>query len=444
MPRTQASGGAVTTRAAKPTPPSASRGLVTVVFTDIDGSTEMAERLGDRQWQKLLTRHDSVARKSVDEYGGRTVKSVGDGVVAVFDTPGAGVAWALSMAAGASALGVSIRAGVHTGEVDVVPGDLAGIAVHVASRVCDLAEAGSVLVTSTVKDLAMGGDFTFTSQGSHTLRGVSRRWRLFEAAARDGHDVTAAPSARSSRSGTRRTPAKATGTRAAAKPDVRVVIADDHPLWRATLRQVLERSRGFRIVGEAADGAEAIKITQEEKPDVVLLDMEMPSVHGIDVAREIVAAAVGSKFLVLSSHEDRETVLAAVEAGATGYLLKTADAGDIRDAVRRVAAGEIVFPAAQAEFVLGALRSRPSSDTVRGAERPGKIPAALSKREGEVLQLMAQGLTNQAIAQRLVVSLKTVESHVSSIFTKLEIPPTDDLHRRVTAVVAFITQESTS
>jgi DNA-binding NarL/FixJ family response regulator len=123
-------------------------------------------------------------------------------------------------------------------------------------------------------------------------------------------------------------------------------------------------------------------------------------------------------------------------------LLKTADAADIRDAVRRVATGEIAFPAAQAEVVLGALRERPTDRQPAPAD-DGRRVAALSKREGEVLQLMAKGLTNQGIAERLVVSLKTVESHVSSIFSKLEIPPTDDLHRRVTAVVAYITTPST-
>jgi DNA-binding NarL/FixJ family response regulator/class 3 adenylate cyclase len=416
--------------------PSPSRSLATVVFTDIDGSTEMAERLGDRQWQQLLERHDTFARDLVAEYGGRTVKTVGDGVVAVFDTPGAGVACALTMTADATDLGLSVRAGVHTGECDFLPNDLAGIAVHVAARVCDLAEPGGVLVTSTVKDLAMGSDFDFVSTGSHTLRGVSRRFRLFTATARKPGATPKPGRKPSRRTAAKRTPARTNAT----TPDVRVVIADDHPLWRATLRQVLERTRGIRIVGEAADGADAVKAAQAEQPDVIVLDMEMPSVHGIDVARELASNGSGTRVLVLSSHDDRETVLAAVEAGACGYLLKTADAADIRDAIRRIAAGEIVFPAAQAEFVLGALRKREPSAVAPLPAQPRSGSAALSKREAEVLSLMAEGLTNQAIANRLVVSLKTVESHVSSIFTKLEIPPTDDLHRRVTAVVAYITR----
>ena len=352
------------------------------------------------------------------------------------------------MVSGASHHGLSLRAGLHTGECDFVPGDLAGIAVHVASRVCDMAEPGAVLVTSTVKDLAMGGDFVFKAEGSHALRGVSRRWRLFSAEVRDAADepAKARPAKRAPRQ--RAAPRRTTRTSSpsTAKEEVRVVIADDHPLWRATLRQVLERSRGFRIVGEAADGAAAITVTRDERPDVVVLDMEMPSVHGLDVARELSDAAASAKVLVLSSHEDRETVLAAVEAGAAGYLLKTADASDIRDAIRRVAGGEIVFPPAQAEVVLSALRNRRPNGSGSNAPRASSgAPAAmavLSKREGEVLQLMAEGLANQAIAQRLVVSLKTVESHVSSIFTKLEIPPTDDLHRRVTAVVAYIGRPS--
>jgi len=221
-----------------------------------------------------------------------------------------------------------------------------------------------------------------TSQGSHVLRGVSRRFRLFAATAREVPDQVSPKRAGVPRRGgqARTTRARATqGT----KPEVRVVIADDHPLWRATLRQVLERARGFQIVGEAADGAEAVKVAGEERPDVIVLDMEMPSVHGIDVAREVATSGIGAKILVLSSHDDRDTVLAGRRRGRGRLPSEKLQMRPISArAIRRVAAGEIVFPAAQAEFVLSALRSRATEPAPgEGAVAGGAPPSSLSKRE---------------------------------------------------------------
>lgn len=153
--------------------------LATVLFTDIVGSTEQASRIGDRQWSRLLDAHDRVARELVDRFGGRVVKSTGDGVLATFDSPGAAVGCAIDLRGRLRELGIEIRAGVHTGEVQPRGADVGGIAVHVGARVMGAAGAGEVLVSRTVRDLVAGSDVQFEDRGSHTLKGIGGEWQLF-------------------------------------------------------------------------------------------------------------------------------------------------------------------------------------------------------------------------------------------------------------------------
>jgi class 3 adenylate cyclase len=155
------------------------RTLATVLFTDIVGSTEQASRVGDRQWSRLLDAHDRVARELVDRFGGRLVKSTGDGVLAIFDSPGAAIGCAVDLRGRLRELGIEIRAGVHTGEVQPRGTDVGGIAVHVGARVMGAAGAGEVLVSRTVRDLVAGSDVHFEDRGSHALKGISGEWQLF-------------------------------------------------------------------------------------------------------------------------------------------------------------------------------------------------------------------------------------------------------------------------
>lgn len=143
---------------------------------------------------------------------------------------------------------------------------------------------------------------------------------------------------------------------AAIAPGVRVVLVDDHPLWRQTLRQVLEHEHAATVIGEASEGGEAVGLATRLRPDVVVMDMALPGMTGADATRAILAAWPEAKVLVLSSSDERDSVLGAVAAGASGYVLKTADATQIGDAVRRVHAGELVVPAALSRIVLGELR----------------------------------------------------------------------------------------
>jgi class 3 adenylate cyclase len=155
------------------------RTLATVLFTDIVGSTEQASRIGDRQWSRLLDAHDRVARELVGRFGGRLGKSTCDGILATFDSPGAAIGCAIDLRGRLQELGIEIRAGVHTGEVQPRGADVGGIAVHVSARVMGAAGAGEVLVSRTVRDLVAGSDVQFEDRGSHALKGISGEWQLF-------------------------------------------------------------------------------------------------------------------------------------------------------------------------------------------------------------------------------------------------------------------------
>lgn len=154
------------------------RVFATVVFTDIVGSTERAAAEGDRHWRELLDAHDAATERQVERFGGRRVKSTGDGCLATFDRPGRAIEAARAVVEAVRAAGLEVRAGLHAGEVEVRGEDIGGIAVHIGARVAALAAPGEVLVSSTVKDLVVGSPFTFDDRGVHELKGVPGEWRL--------------------------------------------------------------------------------------------------------------------------------------------------------------------------------------------------------------------------------------------------------------------------
>jgi class 3 adenylate cyclase/pimeloyl-ACP methyl ester carboxylesterase len=164
------------------------RVLATVLFTDIVGSTERASVMGDRGWRDLLDRHELMLREHVAEAGGRVVKMIGDGSLSVFDGPARAIGCAHAFVEAARALDLDVRAGLHTGECEIVDDDVAGLAVHIGARVGALAGAGEVLVSRTVKDLVVGSGFEFNSRGTHALKGVQGSWELFALA--DGQNAT--------------------------------------------------------------------------------------------------------------------------------------------------------------------------------------------------------------------------------------------------------------
>lgn len=195
---------------------------------------------------------------------------------------------------------------------------------------------------------------------------------------------------------------------------LRVVVADDHPVYREGLAMVLGSLPGVVVVGEAADGHEAVRIAEEQRPDVVLMDLSMPGLGGVEATRSIVADLPGVAVLVLSMHEGADSVVAALRAGARGYLVKGATKDEIARAMREVASGGAVFGGAVAQQVL--LRVQ---DSQRPARRGAESFPDLTDRELEVLDLVAAGLSNAAIVSRLHLSDKTVRNVVSNVVAKI-------------------------
>jgi DNA-binding NarL/FixJ family response regulator len=187
---------------------------------------------------------------------------------------------------------------------------------------------------------------------------------------------------------------------------IRILIVDDHAVVRAGLEQLLSRVEDFSVIGSAADGREAVEAAVEHRPDVVLMDLSMPSMGGIAATEEIVAATDEIRVVVLTSYSDRDRILNALDAGAVGYLLKDADPPELIAGIRAAADGESPLHPKAASAVLRA----------RAERKPAQ---ELSEREREVLELVADGLSNQKIAAQLGISEKTVKAHLTSVFRQL-------------------------
>jgi two-component system, NarL family, response regulator LiaR len=195
---------------------------------------------------------------------------------------------------------------------------------------------------------------------------------------------------------------------------IRVIVVDDHDLLRKGVRDLLTE-HGLRVVGEAADGADAVRLVAHAAPDVVVMDLNMPRMSGIEATRRLSMVAPASRVLVLTVSADDETVAEAIEAGASGYLLKDASGDEIASGVRAAAAGEALISPRIAARVLE--RMRPPG----GGVGPGAGGAELTDREVEVLRLLSAGRDNAAIAQELFISPRTVKNHISSILAKLHV-----------------------
>ena len=195
------------------------------------------------------------------------------------------------------------------------------------------------------------------------------------------------------------------------------MVVDDHPMWRDGVARDLAEA-GYEVVACLGEGAQAVRLAAATRPDVVVLDLQLPDVSGVEIIRGLLEAVPGVRVLMLSASGEQQSVLDAVKAGASGYLLKSAGRPDFLDAVRRTAAGDAVFTPGLAGLVLGEYR--------RLASTPADPDApALTPRETEVLRLVAKGMSYKQIAERLVLSHRTVQNHVQNTLGKLQ------LHNRV-------------
>ena len=166
------------------TQPEPDRMLATVLFTDIVGSTQHAAELGDTAWTDILKAHHARIREELERYGGREMRTTGDGFFVLFEGPARAVRCALALVDAVRPLGLEIRAGLHIGEVELAGDDIEGLAIHIGARIAALAGTGEVLVSRTIKDLVVGSGLTFVDRGMHALKGVSEEWQLFKAATR--------------------------------------------------------------------------------------------------------------------------------------------------------------------------------------------------------------------------------------------------------------------
>jgi DNA-binding NarL/FixJ family response regulator len=207
---------------------------------------------------------------------------------------------------------------------------------------------------------------------------------------------------------------------------MRVMVVDDHPMWRDGLARDLAEA-GYEVVAAVGEGQQAVRVAAAVRPELVVLDLQLPDLSGVEVARRLAASDPPPRVLVLSASGEQDDVLAAVKAGASGYLLKSASKEEFLEAVRRTAGGDAVFTPGLAGLVLGEYR--------RLAAQPAPdVAPRLTERETEVLRLVAKGLSYKQIAERLVLSHRTVQNHVQNTLNKLQ------LHNRVELVRYAIEQ----
>ena len=392
---------------------------ITLLFTDVEGSTGLVHRLGTA-YAGVLDDHRRIVRDAVIEADGTIVDCRGDEFFVVFPDAGAAAAAALAAQRNLASHGwpegvdVRVRMGIHTGAPSRRPeGGYFGIDVHRAARICQAGHGGQVLLSEPTRT-ALDGDHDVEDLGVHELRGLPDLERIFQ---------LVAPGL------TRRFPALNFSRRGVR--GMRVVLADDSVLLREGVARLLEDA-GFDVVAQGGTAEDLLRHVSMHKPDVAIVDIRMPPTQtdeGLRAAQEIRERFPDTGVLVLSQYVEPGYALELLgeNAEGVGYLLKdrVSDVDDFAGAVRRVGeGGSALDPSVVSQLV--------------GRRRRDDPLESLSPREREVLELMAEGMSNQAIAEKLVITLRAVEKHVTSIFTKLRLSASQHDHRRVLAVLAFL------
>jgi len=394
-------------------------GTVTFLFTDIEGSTKLWEIVPEKM-RIALPRHHAVLREAIESNDGVAFQIIGDAFCAAFSTAPSAVSAALDAQRHLHAepwdlpFPIRVRMGIHTGLAELTSSDSLGDGyasnqtLNRVARILGVGHGGQILLSSTTADLVrdhVPGSASLHDLSEHHLKDLTRSEHVYQLIHPD-------------------LPADFPPLKSLNIPQgnlmkkIRVLIADDHALFREGLRALLNAMPDIEVISEASDGESAIAQAEASQPDVILMDINMPGINGIEATRRALGAHPSLGIIMVTMLEDDASVFAAMKAGARGYVLKGAHHEDILQAIRTVAGGQAVFgPAIAARMMI-------FFQNLNAASKP-TVPTdafpELTDREREVLQLMSQGASNKAIADKLVISGKTVSNHITNIFSKLQV-----------------------
>ena len=384
--------------------------VLTFLFADVEGSTRMAERHGTAANAALAVYHDLVATTAA-EHGGRIFERIGDGAYGSFPDAASAVRAADRLQLGVSEQDwgpvgrVRVRIALVTGEVEVRADRYLGRPLFRAARLQALANGGETLLAGSTVDALDGylpEGAVLRDLGAQRLRDVAEPERVFALVHTSrARAADAAQPVESRRQGT--------ATVSEEEGPIRVLLVDDHAVVRRGLRGFLELLKDFDVVGEAENGREGVAAADRLVPDVVLMDLLMPEMGGLEAIAAIKQAHPEIEIVAVTSFIEEEKVTSALEAGASGYLLKDAEAEEVAQAIRAAYNGEVHLDPAVSRLLAQRMRQRKDAEPVE----------PLTGREKEVLSQLAKGASNKEIAYELGITERTARTHVSNILGKL-------------------------
>jgi DNA-binding NarL/FixJ family response regulator/class 3 adenylate cyclase len=388
-------------------------GTVTFLFTDIENSIKLWEEY-PQEMLVAQARHNQILREAIEFNNGYVFQVIGDAFCAAFSIAGAAVRAAVRSQLALQAekwegAPIKVRMGIHTGKAEIQPEDGLYSGYMTLSRAQRLMSAGcggQVLVSFATQELVyddLPKGVELEDLGRWRLKNLSRPEHIFQLV------IPGLPAD---------FPRLKTNTIKDFSMDtIHILIADDHALFREGLRALFSALPNIEVVGEAAEGESAITQVDALQPDVVLMDINMPGVNGIEATRRILSRHPNLGIIMVTMLEDDASVFSAMRAGARGYVLKGAHHDEILQAIRAVAGGQAVFGPAIAARMMNFFQG------LNDVPQTGASAAfpELTEREREVLTLIAQGVNNKEIAERLVISAKTVSNHITNIFSKLQV-----------------------